>query len=147
MAASFFINAMQVKFEFVIAMEHIGMARMLKSLEDTWLKGFLEASDLVYECVVIEFFANEKFIAETIVSCVANRKMALTKDVFTEVFGLPTEGLTNFLDIPKETVAEKRRRFYGSDEPFKAPHKKKEMKMEFRLLHDIIAKALCAKAG
>ncbi|KZV38864.1 hypothetical protein F511_06922 [Dorcoceras hygrometricum] len=73
--------------------------------------------------------------------------MVITKDMFTAAFGLPTEGKIGFLDIPKETVVEMRRRFSGSNVPFRAPSKKKEMKMEFRLLHDIVAKALCAKAG
>ncbi|KZV50398.1 hypothetical protein F511_28881 [Dorcoceras hygrometricum] len=40
-----------------------------------------------------------------------------------------------------------RQQFSGSDEPFKAPNKKKEMKIEFRLQHNIVAKALSAKAG
>ncbi|KZV58508.1 hypothetical protein F511_23761 [Dorcoceras hygrometricum] len=52
--------------------------------------------------------------------------MVLTKDVFTEAFGLPIEGLTIFLDIPKETLVEMRRRFSGSDEPFKAPKTRSE---------------------
>ncbi|KZV26379.1 hypothetical protein F511_38572, partial [Dorcoceras hygrometricum] len=60
---------------------------------------------------------------------------------------LPTEGMTSFLDILSQTVVEMRGRFSSSDVPFKAPIKKKEMKIEFRLLHDIVAKALCAKAG
>ncbi|KZV16224.1 hypothetical protein F511_11129 [Dorcoceras hygrometricum] len=120
---------------------------MFKSLEETGLKGFLEASDSVYEGAVIEFFANAKVIAGTIVIFVANRKMVLTKDVFTEAFGLPTEGIDKFSGYSKGYYGWMQRRFSGSDEPFKAPNKKKEMKMEFRLLHDIIAKALCAKAG
>ncbi|KZV46675.1 hypothetical protein F511_10840 [Dorcoceras hygrometricum] len=134
-------------FTSVLAMEHVGMVRMFKSLEDTRLKGFLEASNSVYEGFVTEFFVNAKVITGTIVSFVANRKMVLTKDVFSTVFGLPTEGMVGFLDIPKETMVEMRRRFSGSDVPFWEPSKKKEMKMEFRLLHDIVAKALCMKAG
>ncbi|KZV36560.1 hypothetical protein F511_23589 [Dorcoceras hygrometricum] len=131
----------------MLVMKHDGMKKMFKSLEDTWLKGFLEAFDLVYEGDVIEFFVNVKVIVGTIVSSMGNRKMALTKDVFTEVFGLSTEGLTTFMDITKESVVEMRSLFSGSDEPFRAPNKKKGMKMEFRLLHDIVAKALCTKAG
>ncbi|KZV17396.1 hypothetical protein F511_43031 [Dorcoceras hygrometricum] len=121
MSAFFFVNAMQVDFESVLAMEHTGMAKMFKYLEDTRLKVFLEASGSVYEAAVVEFFANEKVIAGMIVSFVGNRKLALTKDVFAETFGLPTEGL--------------------------APNKNNEMKMEYLLLHDIVAKPLCAKAG
>ncbi|KZV31869.1 hypothetical protein F511_43732 [Dorcoceras hygrometricum] len=147
MAASFFVNTLQVDFEFVLAMEHTGMARMFKSLEDTGINGFLEASNSVYEGVVTEIFVNAKVIAGMIVSFIANRKMVLTKDVFTVACGLPTKGMVGVLDIPKETVVEMQRRFSGSDMPFKAASKKKEMKMEFHLLHDIVAKASCVKAG
>ncbi|KZV30161.1 hypothetical protein F511_16048 [Dorcoceras hygrometricum] len=66
--------------------------------------------------------------------------------MFAETFGLPTEGMVGFLDIPKETVSEMRSRFSGSDVPFRAPSKKKEMMIESSLLHDIVAKELCAKA-
>ncbi|KZV19931.1 hypothetical protein F511_22985 [Dorcoceras hygrometricum] len=45
------------------------------------------------------------------------------------------------LNILKETVIEMRNRFSRSDVSFRATSKKKEMKMEFRLLHDIVAKA------
>ncbi|KZV26599.1 hypothetical protein F511_24525 [Dorcoceras hygrometricum] len=147
MAASFFNNAMKVDFESVLTMEHTIMDKMIKSLEDTGLKGFLEASGSIYEANVVEFFSNEKFIARTIVIFVSNQKLALTKEVFAETFGLPTEWLVGFLDIPSKTVAEMRMKFSGNDAPFRSPNKKKYMKMEYRLLHDIVAKALCAKAG
>ncbi|KZV14468.1 hypothetical protein F511_42493 [Dorcoceras hygrometricum] len=124
-----------------------GMVKMFKSLEDSELKGFLEASDSVSEEAVLEFFANAKVLARTIVSLVGARHIAITKDMFIAVFGLPYEGMTSFLTIPKETVLEMRRQFSRSDEPFRAPNKKREMKTEFRLLHDIVAKALCTKFG
>ncbi|KZV23587.1 ankyrin repeat domain-containing protein 13B-like [Dorcoceras hygrometricum] len=121
MAASFFFNTLQVDFEFVLAMEHMVMTSMFKSLEDRWLKGFLGASNSVYEGVVTEFFVNEKVTAGTIVSFVANRKMVITNNMFTTEFWLPTEGMIGFLDILKETVIEMRRRFSGSNVPFRAP--------------------------
>ncbi|KZV55353.1 UV-stimulated scaffold protein A [Dorcoceras hygrometricum] len=52
-----------------------------------------------------------------------------------------------FIDLPAQAGAEMRMRFSGSDVPFRAPNKKNEMKIEYRLLHDIVAKALFAKAG
>ncbi|KZV55555.1 hypothetical protein F511_23514 [Dorcoceras hygrometricum] len=76
-------------------------------------------SGSVFEGEVTEFFANAKVITDTIVSFVANRKMIVT---------------------------EMRMRFSGIDVPFRAPNKRRKMKMEYRLLHDIVAKALCAKA-
>ncbi|KZV40227.1 hypothetical protein F511_15940 [Dorcoceras hygrometricum] len=102
-------------------MEHAGMVKMFKTLEELGLKGFLGVSVSVYEGSLMEFFANGKVIANTIVSFVANRKIVITKSVFAEAFQLPTEGLVGFTDLPVKAVA--------------------EMKMRFS------AKALCAKAG
>ncbi|KZV36887.1 hypothetical protein F511_24551 [Dorcoceras hygrometricum] len=144
MAASFFVNAMQFEFAYVLAMENSGMVCMFKTLEDTWLKGFLEVSNSVYEGAMLEFFANAKVIAGTVISFIANRKLAITKDVFAKVFGLPSEGLVGFLDIPTKTMVEMRRKFSGSEVSFKAPNKNKEMKMEYRLLHDIVCQSWLA---
>ncbi|KZV24470.1 hypothetical protein F511_19101 [Dorcoceras hygrometricum] len=144
---SILIDNTKVDFEFVLAMEHIGMVRMFNTVEDTGLKGFLEVSSSVYDSAVLEFFANAKVVAGMVVSLVANRKLALKKYVFSEAFGLPTEGMDSFLDIPTQKVVDMRRRFSGSNVPFRIPNKKKEMKMEYHLLDDIVAKALCAKGG
>ncbi|KZV39394.1 hypothetical protein F511_23554 [Dorcoceras hygrometricum] len=122
MASSLSVNALQVEFESVLAMEHTGMTRMFQTLVDTGLKGFLAASGSIYEAAVIELFANARVIAGTIEA-------------------------TSFLDVPKETVVEMQNRCFGSDVPFRAPSKKCEMNMEFLLLHDIVEKAQCAKAG
>ncbi|KZV51366.1 hypothetical protein F511_43679 [Dorcoceras hygrometricum] len=101
----------------------------------------------MFEGAVTEFFANAMVIDGTIVSFVENWKLALTKEVLSEAFGIPTEGLVGFLDILTEIVVEMRRRFSVSNVPFREPNKNKEMKMEYRLLQDIVAKALCAKVG
>ncbi|KZV44583.1 hypothetical protein F511_11269 [Dorcoceras hygrometricum] len=115
------VDRIGVDFASVLVMEHTGMARMFKTLADTGLKGFLSGSGSVYESAVVEFYANAMVVVGTIISSVANRKLALTKKAFVELFS-------------------------GSDVLFTAPSKKKEMKMEFRLLHDVVAKAVCAKA-
>ncbi|KZV46999.1 hypothetical protein F511_30976 [Dorcoceras hygrometricum] len=104
MAVSFSVNTLQVDFESVFAMEPSGMVERFKTLESTGLKGFLTATGSMYEATVGEFFANAKVISGTIVSFVANRKLALSKEMFAEAFGLPTEGMVGFLDIPKETA-------------------------------------------
>ncbi|KZV55384.1 hypothetical protein F511_03865 [Dorcoceras hygrometricum] len=118
MAASFFVNAMQVDFESVLAMEHTGLAKMFKSLQDIGLNGFLEASGSVYEAAMLEFLANAKVIARMIVSFIANRKLELTNELFVEAFGLPNEGVVGFLDIPSKTVTEMRMKFLVTSEKF-----------------------------
>ncbi|KZV42352.1 dnaJsubfamily B member 11-like [Dorcoceras hygrometricum] len=82
----------------------------------------------------------------TIVSTVANRKMVVTNDVFTEMFQLPTEGLVSFSELPAKAVAEMKAVFSGTGVPFKPSNKKKDMKVEYRLVQDNMAKSLCAKA-
>ncbi|KZV18287.1 hypothetical protein F511_24254 [Dorcoceras hygrometricum] len=72
--------------------------------------------------------------------------MVITKSVIAEAFQLPTEGMVGFTDLPSKAVAEMKMVFFGTDVPFRPSNKKKEMKVEFRLLHDIVAKELCAKA-
>ncbi|KZV25466.1 hypothetical protein F511_16570 [Dorcoceras hygrometricum] len=147
MAASLSVNAVQVDFVSVLSMEHVGIVKMFKSLEETGLKGFLGVNCSLFWGAVIEFFANAKVITGTIVSFVVNRKMVVTKDVIAEAFGLPIEGMVGFTDLLAQSVAEMRMRFSGTDVPFRAPNKKKEMKVEYRLLHEIMEKAMCAKAG
>ncbi|KZV22780.1 hypothetical protein F511_15525 [Dorcoceras hygrometricum] len=124
MASSRFVNALQVEFESVLTLEHTGMTRMFKSLEDAGLKGFLEVPTSVYEDAVTEFFVNPKVIAVMILSFVCNKKMAITEDVFSTTFRLPTEGMTGFLDIPKDRVMEIHSRYSATDVPFRARSKK-----------------------
>ncbi|KZV55542.1 uridine-cytidine kinase C-like [Dorcoceras hygrometricum] len=104
MTASLFVNEMQVDFASVVAMENTEMARMFKTLEETWIKG----------------------------------KLALTKDVFAQTFGLPIERMASFLYIPNQTAVEMRGRFSGSDVPFREPNKKKEMKIEYSEKFDLM---------
>ncbi|KZV38635.1 hypothetical protein F511_36691 [Dorcoceras hygrometricum] len=73
--------------------------------------------------------------------------MVITEDMFSATFKLLIEGMKSLGGILKETIAEMRRRFSATDMPFKTSSKKREMLFEYRFLHDIVAKSLCAKAG
>ncbi|KZV33587.1 hypothetical protein F511_33846 [Dorcoceras hygrometricum] len=135
MASSLFVNTLQVDFTSVLTMEHAGMVRMFKTLEDTGLRGFLEGTTPIFESAVVEFFLNARVIAGTIVSTVFGQKLVVTEEIFSETFKLPTEGMQNFSGIPNETIAEMRTKFSDSTVPFQSSW------------HDILAKSLCAKAG
>ncbi|KZV53945.1 hypothetical protein F511_43358, partial [Dorcoceras hygrometricum] len=62
-------------------------------------------------------------------------------------FDLPTEGITNFSEVPKDTLYDARSLFSKEGVQIDVHGKKKYMKHEFRLLNDILAKALNVKAG
>ncbi|KZV53732.1 hypothetical protein F511_28509 [Dorcoceras hygrometricum] len=67
-------------------------------------------------------------------------------NIFTESFDLPSEGLTSVNELPIDLINEARKSFSATGEPIKTSCKKKEMKIEFRLLNDILAKTVTAKA-
>ncbi|KZV52482.1 EH domain-containing protein 1 [Dorcoceras hygrometricum] len=121
------------------------MVKMFKSLEESGLRGFLGASGSVFEDALSEFFANVTVIVGTIVSIMAKRKMVVMKDVFAVMFHLPTEGLVSFTGLPAKAVPETKM-FSATGVPFKPSRKKKDMKVEYRMLHDFVAKSLSAKA-
>ncbi|KZV50411.1 hypothetical protein F511_08062 [Dorcoceras hygrometricum] len=128
-------------------MEHEGMVRMFTTLEDTELRGFLEGTTPVFESTVVEFFSNARVLAGTIVSTVCGQNLVVMEDIFSGTFKLPTEGVQNFSGIPTETIAEMRIRFSATTVPLQSSGKKRDLLFEYRLLHDIVAKSLCAKAG
>ncbi|KZV34109.1 hypothetical protein F511_43318 [Dorcoceras hygrometricum] len=55
--------------------------------------------------------------------------------------------LTSMDDVPKDLIYDVRSVFSASAETVKTSCKKKEMKVEFRLLNDILAKSVTVKAG
>ncbi|KZV36759.1 hypothetical protein F511_38056 [Dorcoceras hygrometricum] len=67
--------------------------------------------------------------------------------MFTTVFDLPSEGITNFAEVPKEKVYDARSFFSQKGVQVDVHGKKKFLKHEFRLLNDILAKAITVKAG
>ncbi|KZV42833.1 hypothetical protein F511_25177 [Dorcoceras hygrometricum] len=67
--------------------------------------------------------------------------------LFAEVFEFPMERLVDFSEVPKNLVYDARSIFSNSGEPVSTHGKKKLMKYEYRLLNDILAKAITFKAG
>ncbi|KZV28494.1 hypothetical protein F511_14116 [Dorcoceras hygrometricum] len=67
--------------------------------------------------------------------------------MFTKVFDFPTEGITNFYEVPKDKVYDARSLLSQKGVQIDVHGKKKYMKHEFRLFNDILAKAITVKAG
>ncbi|KZV38915.1 hypothetical protein F511_30479 [Dorcoceras hygrometricum] len=124
-----------------------GMVSMFKALESSGLHGFLGCSATVYEKDSVTFFENGTVRGNTVVSSVKGVTVNISKEQFAGVFDLPTEGQTSVNVLPANLINEGRRAFSKSGELIKTSCKNKEMKIEFRLLNDILAKAITAKAG
>ncbi|KZV30262.1 hypothetical protein F511_38333 [Dorcoceras hygrometricum] len=99
-----------------------------------------------YEEALLEFFANGTVRDELVVITVHGVPVAISERLFAETFELPVEGLTDLTDVPKDNIFDARSLFSASKEQVSVSCFKKEMKIEYRLLHDILAKTLFVKA-
>ncbi|KZV55233.1 hypothetical protein F511_26640 [Dorcoceras hygrometricum] len=147
MAFSYYTNTLHVNFESIVAMDDPGMVYMFQALMASGLEGFLGCPAVIYEAALVEFFENASVRDGVVVSTVHGVTMEISEQLFAETFELPLEGLSDLSDIPKDLVFDTRSIVSLSGEPVSTSGKKKEMKIEFRLLCDILAKTISVKAG
>ncbi|KZV23547.1 hypothetical protein F511_02033 [Dorcoceras hygrometricum] len=147
MASSLFINTLHVCFESVLTMDNDGMVAMFESIVATGLKGFLACPTVIHEAALLEFFANGSVRDGLVVSTVNGVSVEISEQLLAETFELHVEGLTDLLEIPKDLVFDAKSIVSFSGKLVSISGKKKEMKVEFRLLCDILAKTISVKAG
>ncbi|KZV33798.1 hypothetical protein F511_30510 [Dorcoceras hygrometricum] len=147
MAASLTQNALQVNFDLVLSPSDDGLVSMLKTLESSGLRGFLGCTAAINEEDLVAFFANGIMRENAVISSVQGMFVEITEELFAGSFDLPSEGLTSVNELPTDLINEARRAFSATGEPIKTSCKNKEMKIEFRLLNDILAKTVTTKAG
>ncbi|KZV06997.1 hypothetical protein F511_45521 [Dorcoceras hygrometricum] len=102
-------------------MDNPGMVSMFKALTASGLLGFLGCPAVIYEAALIDFFKNALVWDGVVISTVAGKLVEISEEFFAETFELPVE--------------------------VSMSGKKKEMKIDFRLLCDIMAKTISVKAG
>ncbi|KZV40461.1 cell division control protein 2 [Dorcoceras hygrometricum] len=101
--ASFITNALQVNFESVLAIsDNEGMLNMFKALEASGLRGFLWCQSVLYETELEQFFDTALVQGGDITGAVSGNFFAISQSRFAEVFELPTEGLVDLSEVPKE---------------------------------------------
>ncbi|KZV36040.1 zinc finger protein CONSTANS-LIKE 5-like [Dorcoceras hygrometricum] len=143
MAASFISNDLQVNFDSVLGFsENEGMVNVFKSLESTGLHGLLGYPFVLYEDDLVSFFAN---------SVVKDDESTGLHGLLGYPFVLYEDDLVSFfansvVKDDEDLIYDARSIFSMSGEPVKTSCKKREMKYEFRLLNDILAKSVTVKA-
>ncbi|KZV54703.1 hypothetical protein F511_05084 [Dorcoceras hygrometricum] len=120
-----------------------------RCLNPLWLglKGFLGCPTVIHEAALLEFFQNGSVRDGLVVSTVNGVTVDISEQLLAETFELPVEGLTDLSEIPKDIVFDAKSIVSLSGEPVSTSRKKMEMKIEFRLLCDILAKTISVKAG
>ncbi|KZV52064.1 hypothetical protein F511_42320 [Dorcoceras hygrometricum] len=117
MSSSTFTNAYLVDFESVLNIpNNEGMQNMFKALESSGLRGFLGCKSVLYEPELEHFFDTALIQGGDITGVISGKYFSISPSRFAGVFELPTEGLSDFSDVPKNLVSDARKIFskYGS---------------------------------
>ncbi|KZV22891.1 hypothetical protein F511_39959 [Dorcoceras hygrometricum] len=147
MASSLYSNAQHVDFDSVLAMDDPGMVSMFEALMASGLRGFLGCPAVVYEDALVDFFENASVRNGVVFSTVGGQIVEITEKLFAESFELPVEGLGDLSEMPKDAIFDARSIVSLSGEQINLSGRKNQMKMPYRLLCDIVAKAISVKAG
>ncbi|KZV34632.1 hypothetical protein F511_20742 [Dorcoceras hygrometricum] len=148
MASAFITYSYQINFESVLMIhDHEGMLNMFKDLEASGLIRFLGCESVLYETELGHFFDTTLIQDEDITCVISGKFVSISPTLFATVFDLPSEGITNFSEVPKDKVYDAQSLFSQKGVQIDVHGKKKYMKHEFRLLNDILAKAITVKAG
>ncbi|KZV25072.1 hypothetical protein F511_03562 [Dorcoceras hygrometricum] len=147
MASSLISNSLHISFYSVLGMDDAGLVAVFEYFVVTGLKGFLGCPTVYYEDALMEFSENGLVRDGMIVSTIQGISVEISEEVFAAAFELPMEGMPDLSKVPKDLVFDARSIFSESKELVSTSCKKREMKIEFRLLDDILAKTIYVKAG
>ncbi|KZV41364.1 hypothetical protein F511_36587 [Dorcoceras hygrometricum] len=102
MASSLISNSHHIDFESVFRLDDVGMVQMFETLITTGLKEFLGCPAVFYEDALTEFFANSSVREDgMVVSTIGGTAIEISQEMFAAAFELPTEGLIDLTDVPK----------------------------------------------
>ncbi|KZV18935.1 hypothetical protein F511_24438 [Dorcoceras hygrometricum] len=121
MAFALIRNSQHISFDSVLAMDDVGLVAVFEAFVATGLNEFL--------------------------GTIRGMIVEISENVFAGAFQLPMDGLTDLSEVPKDLVFYVRSIVLESGEQVSTSCKKREMKIEFRLLSDILAKTIFVKAG
>ncbi|KZV26213.1 hypothetical protein F511_44974 [Dorcoceras hygrometricum] len=147
MASSLYSNAQHMDFESVLGMDDPDMVSMFEALMASGLRGFLGCPAIVYEDALVDFFENASVRNGVVFSTVGGQLVDISEKLFAETFELPIDGLGDLSEKPKDAIFDARSIVLLSGEPINLSGRKNQMKMPYRLLCDIVAKAISLKAG
>ncbi|KZV41205.1 hypothetical protein F511_17164 [Dorcoceras hygrometricum] len=139
MASSLVSNTNQVHFASVLAMDNSEMVAMFEALVASGLNGFLGYMSEISETALIEFYEKASVRYDKVVSTVHGKLVEISEEVFARTFQLPVEGLIDISEVPKDLIFDARTDFSLIGEQLTTSCKKRELKIEYMLLSDIVA--------
>ncbi|KZV14649.1 dystroglycan-like [Dorcoceras hygrometricum] len=147
MASTYYSNTVHIDFASVLAMENPGMVSVFNALMASGLEGFLGCPAVIYELDLVDFFKNGSMRDGLVVSIVNGVPVEISEQLFAETFELPVDGLEDLSEMTKDKIFYAKSIVSLSREPVSLSGRKGQMKIEYRLLCDIMAKSISVKAG
>ncbi|KZV17005.1 hypothetical protein F511_26889 [Dorcoceras hygrometricum] len=147
MASSLISNTNQVHFSSALAMDNAGMVAMFEALVASGLNGFLGCLSDIYEATLIEFYPIASVRDGQVISTVQGKSVEISEEDFARTFSLPVDSLTDINEVPKDLVFDAITEFSFTGEQLTTSCKKRELKIEFRILSNILDKSVTVKAG
>ncbi|KZV28970.1 hypothetical protein F511_07530 [Dorcoceras hygrometricum] len=115
MASSLISRSHHIDFDSVFRFDDAGIVQMFESLVSTGLMEFLGCPAVFHEQALIEFFENGSVRDGMVVSFIGGVAVEISEFVFAAAFGLPTEGLTDLSEVPKDFLSKAQRLFSASE--------------------------------
>ncbi|KZV22764.1 hypothetical protein F511_42487 [Dorcoceras hygrometricum] len=132
MASSLISRSHHIDFDSIFRLDDAKMVQMFESLITTGLKEFLGCPAIFYENALTEFFANGLVRDGLIFSTIGGIAVEISESVFAATFALPTEGLTDLSEVPRNFISDAQSLFSVSEKEVSISCLKKEMKMQYR---------------
>lgn len=120
---------------------------VLHMLKESGLQKFLSCADSFSIPITKQFYASARIIHGNIVCSIKNENFIISQQFFADNLELPTGGMVRVSDIPDGNTNMWKVGFSNTETPLGIPAEKHHLKPEFRLLANIVAKALLARAG
>ncbi|KZV42606.1 hypothetical protein F511_19866 [Dorcoceras hygrometricum] len=115
MASSLLSRSHHIDFDSVFCIDDAGIVQMFESLVSTGLMEFLGCPAIFYEQALIEFFENGSVRDGMVVSTINGTAIEISESVFAAAFGLPTEGLTDLSEVPRDHLSNAQKLFSASE--------------------------------
>lgn len=136
-----------VDFEEVQALNNVDINKVLGMLTESGLKKFLSCALSYNVSVAKQFFLSAKIIHGSIACTFKNVEYTISQKLFADTLELPSGGIEKISDIPDGNSDMWKLGFSLSENPISIPGEKQDLKPEFRILANIVAKSLLARAG
>lgn len=144
---AFNANALVFDFEVIASLNNEQINSVLAMLTESGLRKFLCCGKGYSAAVVTEFFANASVRNGIILSTVRGKHCSISQYNFADALNLPTTGIDLLSAVPNGNMDIWATQMTITGAPMTHQGDKKDLKMEFRWLANIVAKCLLAKAG